>query len=91
MNDTRPVADGSRWGDWILRSDNQTLEFIGEAGWYEIDLEDITDSARMLDWIFQVQHKPWVTDAIMGDLLRAFHDIFHPRAKVFSGGLSLHV
>ena len=81
------IKDGSRWGDWILHADTLALEYRGEHGRYEIDLETITDSAQMLDWIFQVRIKAWVTNDVMGDLISAFEGIFRPQGSLCGQGI----
>ena len=48
---------------------------------YSIALDGITDSAHMLDWIFQLRMKAWVTNDIIGDLISAFQDIFRRKAR----------
>ena len=55
---------------------------------YEIDLETIRDSAEMLDWIFQLEHKTWATERDLADLLSALDDIFNPQANLCSVGKS---
>ena len=42
-------------GKWIFNPKNLTL-FNSEAR-YEVDLEKMTDSAKVLDWIFQIEGK----------------------------------
>ena len=37
---------------------------------YEVDLEDCTDSAHILDWLCQLQGKGWVNNEDVGDLLQ---------------------
>ena len=54
-------------------ADNLTLQLFDARGFncYEIDLERCTDSAQVLDFIFQVQSKNWATPKLMFDLLKA--------------------
>ena len=80
------LKDGARWGDWHLEVGNLTLVLRSGHDNYEIDLEQINDSAQMLDWIFQLRTKTWVTNDIIGDLLSAFQDIFCPQATICGGG-----
>lgn len=79
----REQARSKRWGSWRLVPENLTLEHDNT---YYIDLEDMTNSAEMLDWIFQVRDKPWATAEVMSDLLRAFYDILDPQANLSSFG-----
>ena len=47
-----------RWGDWSLNSKLTQLVRMLATG-YNVHLADIHSSAAMLDWIFQIQGKPW--------------------------------
>jgi len=82
----RKLKSGTKWGNWVLDTKRLTLDFKKRNDEYEVDLEDIRDSATMLDWIFQIQGKAWATHKIMGDLLDAFNDVFSPQANLCSGG-----
>jgi len=53
---------------------------------YYIPLTEITDSAHMLDWIFQLRMKSWMTNDIIGDLLSAFEEIFDPQGTLCGSG-----
>jgi hypothetical protein len=80
------IKDGSTWGDWHLDASTLSLVLDSEGHHYAIPLGKMTDSAHMLDRIFQLSKKSWVTNEIRGDLLRAFHDLFNPQATLCSGG-----
>jgi hypothetical protein len=84
----RPVAHGMIWGDWQLASDSFTLVLQSGRHHYEVDLEDITDSAKMLDWIFQLRMKSWVTNDIIGDLISAFQDLLRPQNTICGQGIN---
>lgn len=47
---------------------------------YEIDLQRCNDSARLLDYIFQIHNKTWCTPKLIKDLLntleKACQDVF---------------
>ena len=81
------VLKHTRWGAWVVDAEALVLVLTGEHGPYEIDLESITDSARMLDWIFQIRMKTWSTNNIVGDLINAFQDIFHPQGTLCGPGV----
>ena len=70
------------WGNWVLEPKNLTLAHSSEG--YEIDFERIHSSAAILDWIFQIQQKPWADARTMHDLLRALDDILRPQANYCS-------
>ena len=79
------------WGHWKYNPDNLTLQFDktvgGDHSYYEVDLERCTNSAEILDWIFQVHGKPWCGNKDIADLLRAFDDLMEiVQSKVCSGG-----
>lgn len=76
----------ANWGSWLYDHSNFTLTWHDPEGEYEIDLETITTSAEMLDWIFQVQGKGWMTAKGLADLLQAFEDLLHPQSNLCSGG-----
>lgn len=84
------VKDGTRWGRWWFAADTHSLVLEGERGSeeYAIARDEITDSAHMLDWIFQLRMKTWVTNDIIGDLTSAFQDIFRPQATLCGGGVN---
>jgi len=63
------------------------LTWKGDPEHYSIPLAEIKDSAKMLDWIFQLRMKTWVTNDIMGDLLTAFQDLYRPQATLCGAGI----
>jgi hypothetical protein len=71
---------GKRWGVWKFNARNLTLEWVGGYGYY-IDLEEIDSSCEMLDWLFHIAEKTDVDESIVGDLVLAFEEIFHARAR----------
>jgi hypothetical protein len=87
----KTIRNGSQWGDWTLEVDKcgtfLVLDTKEERHHYEINLDSIDGSAEMLDWIFQMRMKAWVTNNIMGDLLSAFQDIFRPQATLCGQGI----
>ncbi|MBZ5667200.1 MAG: hypothetical protein LAO30_21675 [Acidobacteriia bacterium] len=84
------LKNGTKWGDWTLDTHDLVLVLDTKIDrmrhHYEIGLADITDSAHMLDWIFQLRMKAWVTNDVMGDLLSAFQDIFRPQTFLCGAG-----
>ena len=83
---------GARFGMWELDGDRLTLELKNSVlnTRYEIDLEQITSSAKMLDVIFQVQRKSWGGPNV-ASLLEAFDVIFQPQANLCSCGASKEI
>jgi hypothetical protein len=81
----KAINHGSTWGGWVL--DGNALVLTLKSHSYEIDLEGITDSAKMLDWIFQIRMKAWSTNDIVGDLISAFQDIFRPQGTLCGFGV----
>jgi hypothetical protein len=66
-----------RWGPWAF--DPTALALILPTTGYQISLRKIRNSACMLDYIFEVNAKPWATNEITRSLLNAFQDLFDPR------------
>lgn len=71
-----------QWGPWRF-ADNLVL--INDDG-YDIDLEQINSSAKMLDWMFQISHKARKDIYCVESLIEAFDDIFAPQHNCCSGG-----
>jgi len=81
-----------KWGHWKYNPDDLTLDFKKTVGGrhfgYYVDLRRCTNSAQILDWIFQIRAKTWCTDKDIADLLRAFNDLMRSvQSKVCSGGV----
>ena len=76
--------DKTQWGIWRLEKYNWTLVHTGEGKGYEIDLEKMNTTGQMLDWIFQMSKKAWVTRQDIGDLVKALDDIFDPQRNLCS-------
>ena len=72
-------------GPWLI--DRGRLTLYDAKHDYEIDLEDCTTSAKVLDWIMQIGGtKCWADDACVAGLVRAFHQALRPQANLCSGG-----
>lgn len=61
-----------RWGRWVYSARTYTLRHARYG--YRVHLREMTDSAKMLDWIFQVRGKPEMA-ADLADLLHALDDL----------------
>ena len=81
--DGNPVHRGD--GSGITHGVPRYVAFIGK---YEVDLESISQSSGLLDWIFQVGGKTWATARVTKDLVNAVDDVLHPQRYLCSGGLS---
>lgn len=73
-----------KWGPWTISEKHLTLE---HATGYEVSLRDCTDSAAILDWIFQVRQKTWADESTLVGLLSAFEDVLHPQENYCGGGI----
>jgi hypothetical protein len=92
------LYDGQSWGRWVFIQWNLTLVLTHDGivrntkeseklfDLDEIDLEEMRDSAEMMDKIFQIHRKSYVTAQDMLDLLKALEYIFNPQANLCSGG-----
>ncbi|MFZ0912802.1 MAG: hypothetical protein WBQ76_00700 [Candidatus Korobacteraceae bacterium] len=91
----KELRHGDCWGDWTLEAEGDDVPHLvltREGGRKRaINLNEITDSAKMLDWIFQFRMKGWATNDIMGDLLSAFRDIYKPQQTLCSEGKDKHL
>ncbi len=76
-----------RFGNWEFDRERLILAYPVTRNYqYEIDLEEMTCSAEILDWIFQIQGKTWATPQVMYDLLKAIHILIHPQQNICSWG-----
>jgi hypothetical protein len=82
----RKKVESLRWGDWVYDRELMTLTNLKYD--YEIDLEEISDIAEILDWIFQVFGKEWDEhhEHTVYCLLEAFRDLLNPQANYCSWG-----
>lgn len=72
----------NKWGPWRFASN---LTLVNDEN-YEIDLEQVNSSAKMLDWIFQVSKKGR-DQYCVNSLVLAFNDIFKPQKNCCSFGV----
>ncbi len=72
------------WGEWEFNEDNLTLYCKKHD--YEIDLERLTKSSEILDWVFQIHSKSWCTPELMWNFLIAISDLLCPQKNFCSGG-----
>src|SRR5262249_11814634 len=54
---------------------------------YEVDLEQCTTSAEMLDWIFQVAKKTWARGEVVRDLVKILNKLLRPQGTLCSFGV----
>lgn len=66
-----------QFGEWTF--DPEELLLVHGRGDYVIELDRITNSACMLDWIMQVHRKEWSTPEDIFCLLVAFRRILDPQ------------
>ena len=86
-----------KWGGWYFGKKHLTLDLLEtphgaythEDPFYQIDLE-ISSSAEMLDWIFQVNGKvsKMYGFTVCQDLINAFEEIFRPQKNCCSMGIN---
>lgn len=86
--DLYPVRSKDTWGNWKYFSSYYCLEYTGKQGntGYWIDLTTLIDSAHILDWIYQLFNKNWITPEDIWNLLAALNDIFEIQGNVCSFG-----
>ena len=78
------MKDTFKVGGWVY--DPETLVVCYRLDEYEVDLEECSTSAQILDWIFQFASKSWATNEAVGDLVMILHRLLHPQANLCSGG-----
>lgn len=85
-----PPQDGDGWGPWKFHRHNFTLDYepSDKHWWYQIDLEDCTTSAKLLDKIFQTSNKneSCLSREDVGHLIHALEDLLHPQGTLCSFG-----
>jgi hypothetical protein len=91
LNMTNPAVpypvDGERWGKWEFDAESLVLKYRENGrNEYEVDLGNITSSAGMLDWIFEVSSKTWASREDIGNLVSALGDLLCPQANLCPGG-----
>ncbi len=55
-------------------------------GWYDVDLDQCTTSAGVLDWIIQVAQKQWANDHVLATFIRELDRLLSPQSNLCSGG-----
>jgi hypothetical protein len=75
---TLPDPHCTQWGAWKLDIQTWKLTHV-ECPFYEIPIDEIDSPGPMLDWIFQLSAKRWVSDKDRGDLIEALRSIFDPQ------------
>lgn len=71
-----PPANGDWWGPWRYNAKTLEIEYYDEEGKYKygVDLQRCNSSAKVLDWIFQVDDKHWGYECT-GHLVQAIRDL----------------
>ena len=78
-----------RWGDWTLEPNSMTLTHLPSE--YTIELDLARTPAEMLDWIFQIRGKVWMSPEAMADFLGAIDDILAPQERLCSWGQAFNI
>lgn len=75
-----------QWGPWCLDTEKMDLVYQDKRGrsLYFVDLYRMNTSAAVLDWIFQLQGKPWCSSQDIGDMVAALRDILNPQSSLCS-------
>lgn len=64
------------WGPWTLNTTNACLEYPLGIEPYQIPVDTLKDSARILDRIFSLNEKTWATPDVVGHFVEAVEAIF---------------
>jgi len=69
----------NKWGRWKYNPGTHDLEIVKQLGGhkftYGVDLDRCNTGAKLLDWIYQVQGKNWISPDDVADLVYAVEDI----------------
>jgi hypothetical protein len=89
-----PRTRRPEWGPWNLDQESFVLWTAAGGYRYEVDLEECTTSARVLDRIIQLAGKEWARgdpaarNALIAGLVTALDDVLRPQATLCSFGQS---
>jgi hypothetical protein len=72
------------WGEWVLDPHEQLLVHLPSN--YRVDFEHMNTSASMLDLVFQVERKGFISSEAVGQFITALADIFDPQAYLCTDG-----
>ncbi len=86
---TSALENGQRFGNWRFNAMQLRLDLYDgdEIDDYYVDLEEISNSANMLDWIFSAYGRPNEKENVI-DLINAFQTIFQPQSNLCPSGNS---
>jgi hypothetical protein len=84
----------NKWGRWKYNPATHCLEIEKQEGGYishyEVDLDRCNTGAELLDWIYQVKDKNWISPDDVADLVYAVDDILESvQGTLCSGGENL--
>ena len=81
------------WHGWSFDPDLFTLDLwlVNGAHRRQVDLERLSDSAKVLDTVLQIAAKRWATPEMVVGLINAIKDLIHPQATLCSFGQSRHL
>jgi hypothetical protein len=79
------MKDTFKVGGWVY--DPETLVVCYGEDEYEVDLEQCSTSAQILDWICQFASKSWATSEAVGDLVMILHRLLRPQSNLCSRGV----
>ena len=71
-----PLVRKTRWGKWELKEGDglePAIEY-SERPHYYIPLNECKTTIQMQYWLFHMSWKRWVSDADLGNLVRALRD-----------------
>ena len=81
----------NKWGRWKYNTATHCLEIVKYIGShkfsYEVGLDRCYNSSHLLDWIYQVKGKNWISQDDVADLVYAVDDILNiVQSKLCSNG-----
>lgn len=80
------LTTGRQSGPWTFVPNADVPAIVHDSG-YDIDVHDLSSCARVLDWIIQLSHKNWCSDADVGKLVRLMDRVLDLQANYCSRGI----
>lgn len=83
----------NQWGRWWYEPTTHCLNIKKQIGpithSYDVDLDRCDTGSRLLDWIYQVKHKNWISADDISSLVYAVDDILdNVQGRLCSGGIN---
>jgi hypothetical protein len=77
---------------WVVDPHRKVIEYFDDSGHniYEVDLNTMTSSAAVLEWIVQLRHQAWASSADIGELVLLLDERLDLQRNFCSDGVEVH-